>query len=113
MRRVPLVLLLLLLLSIGPAAAGPGDAFTLGDEVTKIDDTGKLTRIVGDAEHPTTMALDADGDLWVSSIGGKLTGYKAKRRTVQLPNKDPNSRYAVAITAAKGGGVWALGRERL
>ena len=102
---------LLLALLTGTAAAAP--AFVRAKGVFKIDDAGKVTRVVADADLPMIMTVDNDGDVWVSSVGGKLTAYKAKKRTVQLPSKSEYGRAPVAMIAAADGGVWALGREHL
>ncbi len=94
-----------------PAAASP--AFVSAKGVFAIDDSGKVKRLLPDTQLPITMATDADGDLWVSSIAGKLTAFKNKTFSVQLPSNDTNNRYPIAMIAAKSGGVWALGREAL
>jgi streptogramin lyase len=106
-----LIPVLLLAVLSGPATAAP--AYLHAKGVFKIDDAGKVTRVVADGDLPMIMAVDNDGDVWVSSVGGKLTAYKARKRTVQLPSKSDTGRAPVAMIAAADGGVWALGREHL
>lgn len=103
-------LVLLALLSTSTLAA---PTFVRAKGVFKIDDTGKVTRVVNDKDLPIIMTVDKDGDVWVSSVGGKVVAHKKAKRTIQLPSKSENSKFPVAMIAAKDGGIWALGREQL
>ncbi|HEU0034587.1 MAG TPA: hypothetical protein VFQ53_28380 [Kofleriaceae bacterium] len=96
------------------ARAAPNAAFISARDVVQLDDTGKLAKLADKAALIVELTTDRDGALWTASIGGKITGYLPKRRTVvQLPIRDHTGRYPVAMTAASTGGIWALGRERL
>lgn len=103
---------LAVLVIAAPAAAAPA-AYIFARDVVRIDDAGKATTLTPAKDLPFAVVLDRDGDPWVATFAGVLTAHKSRRRSVALPSKHANSRYPVAMAAAAGGGLWALGYDHL